>query len=258
MLQRDNVRTLTESGKFLRVAQSLNSATSSSRKVLFSSGKCFSVVGFNERRNHRQSQTSLLCPNGLLTNVVKKLRMGLHKRPLNSIDAYTVRCRYRSDFIIHLHNFNCPSCRCVLAPSLIHSFAFILLRSRHCMAVSYGVLLVYHSIALETPFPKEGRKVRSGYLPFRTNESTLPITPERSSSRGVGTSSYRYPTITYSPASVSANRRTNDTIFVASMKPSSLGKLTPFLYPYTFTLSWKPSSLGKLTFLLYPYTQTQS
>ncbi|GFW88884.1 hypothetical protein TNCV_2683181 [Trichonephila clavipes] len=37
----------------------------------------------------------------------------------------------------------------------------------------------------------EGRKVRSGYLPFRTNASTLPITPKRSSSSDVGTSSYR-------------------------------------------------------------------
>ncbi|GFV82230.1 uncharacterized protein TNCV_2791281 [Trichonephila clavipes] len=64
---------------------------------------------------------------------------------------------------------------------------------------------------------KEGRKVRSGYLPFRTNASTLPITPKRSSSRDIGTSSYRYHTATYSPASVSANRRTNDTIFVASI-----------------------------------------
>ncbi|GFX05392.1 uncharacterized protein TNCV_1007141 [Trichonephila clavipes] len=32
---------------------------------------------------------------------------------------------------------------------------------------------------------KEGRKVRSGYLPFRTNASTLPITPKRLSSRDV-------------------------------------------------------------------------
>ncbi|GFV55163.1 uncharacterized protein TNCV_1381841 [Trichonephila clavipes] len=53
----------------------------------------------------------------------------------------------------------------------------------------------------------EGRKVRSGYLPFGTNASTLPITPQRSSSRDVGTSSYRYHTATYSPDSVSANRR---------------------------------------------------
>ncbi|GFX13202.1 uncharacterized protein TNCV_2989661 [Trichonephila clavipes] len=41
-----------------------------------------------------------------------------------------------------------------------------------------------------------GGKVRSGYLPFLTNASTLPITPRRSSSRAVGTSSYRYPTAT--------------------------------------------------------------
>ncbi|GFW16934.1 hypothetical protein TNCV_2760621 [Trichonephila clavipes] len=38
--------------------------------------------------------------------------------------------------------------------------------------------------------------------------STLPITPKRSSSRDVGTSSYRYHTATYSPASVSANSYT--------------------------------------------------
>ncbi|GFY26808.1 hypothetical protein TNCV_4375541 [Trichonephila clavipes] len=37
----------------------------------------------------------------------------------------------------------------------------------------------------------EGKKVRSGYLPFRTNASTLPITPRRPSSRDVGTSSYK-------------------------------------------------------------------
>ncbi|GFX54756.1 hypothetical protein TNCV_2556421 [Trichonephila clavipes] len=54
----------------------------------------------------------------------------------------------------------------------------------------------------------EGRKVRSGYLPFRTNASTLLITSKRSSSRDVGTSSYRYHTATYSPASVSANSYT--------------------------------------------------
>ncbi|GFV99132.1 hypothetical protein TNCV_1511081 [Trichonephila clavipes] len=41
---------------------------------------------------------------------------------------------------------------------------------------------------------KEG--VRSGDLPFRTNASTLPITPRRPSSRDVGTSSYRYHTAT--------------------------------------------------------------
>ncbi|GFV06752.1 hypothetical protein TNCV_1611651 [Trichonephila clavipes] len=42
----------------------------------------------------------------------------------------------------------------------------------------------------------EERKVRSGYLPFRTNASTLPISRKRSSSRDVGTSSYRYHTAT--------------------------------------------------------------
>ncbi|GFW94645.1 hypothetical protein TNCV_4246851 [Trichonephila clavipes] len=44
----------------------------------------------------------------------------------------------------------------------------------------------------------EGRKVRSGYLLFRTNASTLPIMPKRSSSRDVGTCSYRYRTTTSS------------------------------------------------------------
>ncbi|GFV70083.1 hypothetical protein TNCV_403551 [Trichonephila clavipes] len=44
----------------------------------------------------------------------------------------------------------------------------------------------------------EGRKVRYGYLPFRTNAKTLPITPKRSSPRDVGTSSYRYHTATSS------------------------------------------------------------
>ncbi|GFV77756.1 hypothetical protein TNCV_1575041 [Trichonephila clavipes] len=64
----------------------------------------------------------------------------------------------------------------------------------------------------------EGRFDLSTFRSERTNEaSTLTITPKRSSSRDVGTSSYRYHTATYTPASVSANRRTNDTIFVASM-----------------------------------------
>ncbi|GFW35889.1 hypothetical protein TNCV_1927201 [Trichonephila clavipes] len=64
----------------------------------------------------------------------------------------------------------------------------------------------------------EGRFDLSTFRSERTNEaSTLTITPKRSSSRDVGTSSYRYHTATYPPASVSANRRTNDTIFVASM-----------------------------------------
>ncbi|GFX79229.1 hypothetical protein TNCV_695411 [Trichonephila clavipes] len=63
----------------------------------------------------------------------------------------------------------------------------------------------------------KGRKVHSGYRSFRTNASTSPITPRRSSLREVDTSSYKLHTITYSPASVSLNRRKNDSIFVASM-----------------------------------------
>ncbi|GFU14959.1 hypothetical protein TNCV_795331 [Trichonephila clavipes] len=73
-----------------------------------------------------------LCPNGLLTNVVVKhapaAAQCVHKQPSYTIDAYTVRCQYRSDFIVHLHNFNCPSCRCtgtVVDPlGYIHSFTF--------------------------------------------------------------------------------------------------------------------------------------
>ncbi|GFT07266.1 hypothetical protein TNCV_1416921 [Trichonephila clavipes] len=65
----------------------------------------------------------------------------------------------------------------------------------------------------------EGRFDLSTFRSERTNEaSTLTITPKRSSSRDLGTSSYRYHTATYPPASVSANRRTNDTIFVASIE----------------------------------------
>ncbi|GFS55105.1 hypothetical protein TNCV_2441751 [Trichonephila clavipes] len=64
----------------------------------------------------------------------------------------------------------------------------------------------------------EGRFDLSTFRSERMNEaSTLTITPKRSSWWDVGTSSYRYHTATYPPASVSANRRTNDTIFVASM-----------------------------------------
>ncbi|GFW26622.1 hypothetical protein TNCV_2850121 [Trichonephila clavipes] len=57
-------------------------------------------------------------------------------------------------------------------------------------------------------------KVRSGYLPFRTNANTLPITPKRSSSRDVGTSSYRYHTATSDGETATAHtsRRTMDPI----------------------------------------------
>ncbi|GFX69039.1 uncharacterized protein TNCV_4945391 [Trichonephila clavipes] len=65
---------------------------------------------------------------------------------------------------------------------------------------------IISSVNQTKKYDTEGRKVRSGYLPFRTNASTLPITLKRSSSRDVGTSSYRYHTATYSPVSVSANR----------------------------------------------------
>ncbi|GFW65768.1 uncharacterized protein TNCV_585941 [Trichonephila clavipes] len=51
-------------------------------------------------------------------------------------------------------------------------------------------------------FEKALMKVFSGYLPFRTNVSTLPTTPKRSSSRNVGTSSYRYHIATHTPLPV--------------------------------------------------------
>ncbi|GFV39220.1 histone-lysine N-methyltransferase SETMAR [Trichonephila clavipes] len=80
----------------------------------------------------------------------------------------------------------------------------------------------------------EGRKVRSGYLSFRTNGSALPITPKRSSSRDVGTSSYRYHTAAYSPASVSVNSRTNNTIFVASIPDLTPSDFHLFLHLKSF------------------------
>ncbi|GFV36018.1 hypothetical protein TNCV_2867761 [Trichonephila clavipes] len=64
---------------------------------------------------------------------------------------------------------------------------------------------------------KEGRFVL-GTFRMCVNASTLLITPRRSSSHDVGTSSYRYHTATYSPVSVLVNRRTNDTIFVGSIR----------------------------------------
>ncbi|GFY30091.1 hypothetical protein TNCV_4074041 [Trichonephila clavipes] len=58
---------------------------------------------------------------------------------------------------------------------------------------------------------------RFGLSTFRCERMrVLYRSSKRSSLRKVGTSSYRYHTATYSPASVSANRRKND-IFVASM-----------------------------------------
>ncbi|PRD23835.1 UNVERIFIED_CONTAM: hypothetical protein NCL1_45338 [Trichonephila clavipes] len=73
---------------------------------------------------------------------------------------------------------------------------YLVLREKDCLQMLYLNEILFYA----------GRKVRSGYLPFRTNASTLPITPKRSSSRDVGTSSYRYHTATYSPANDSANR----------------------------------------------------
>ncbi|GFS76324.1 hypothetical protein TNCV_4668461 [Trichonephila clavipes] len=80
----------------------------------------------------------------------------------------------------------------------------------------------WHKLKSEL-YLSEGRFDLSTFRSERTNEaSTLTITPKRSSSQDVGTSSYRYHTATYPPASVSANRRTNDTIFVASILDQQL------------------------------------
>ncbi|GFT60648.1 hypothetical protein TNCV_3583701 [Trichonephila clavipes] len=79
--------------------------------------------------------------------------------------------------------------------------------------------------------------VRSGYLPFRTNASTQPITPKRLSSRDVGTSSYRYHTATYSPASASVNMRMNDIIFVVSIPGRVILRLYADRNEYTVLFS---------------------
>ncbi|GFU68173.1 hypothetical protein TNCV_38831 [Trichonephila clavipes] len=101
----------------------------------------------------------------------------------------------------------------------------------------------------------EGRFDLSTFRSERTNEaSTLTITPKRSSSRDVGTSSYRYHTATYPPASVSANRRTNDTIFVASiirfiqMKPGHIAsKFALHVKWHHVTASMVAPSIGRDT-----------
>ncbi|GFY15832.1 hypothetical protein TNCV_1284771 [Trichonephila clavipes] len=89
----------------------------------------------------------------------------------------------------------------------------------------------------------EGRKVRSGYLPFGTNASTLSITPKRSSSRDVGTSSYRYHTAT-SPSSVCKG-----------------AVLFPFSVKYSYHLSFSLCSLyasGSKRMTFYPRIASSS
>ncbi|GFY33910.1 hypothetical protein TNCV_4596181 [Trichonephila clavipes] len=75
------------------------------------------------------------------------------------------------------HLDNCVICVTVL-------IAFAVDRWRHDCGVRKGAVQI---TARDT---NEGRKVRSGYLPFRTNASTLPITPRRPSSRGVAKGAY--------------------------------------------------------------------
>ncbi|GFX51631.1 hypothetical protein TNCV_5013341 [Trichonephila clavipes] len=62
----------------------------------------------------------------------------------------------------------------------------------------------------------EGRKIKSGYPPFPKQVLYRPRQNDRHRVM-FGTSLYRYHTATYPHASGSVNRRTNDTIFVASM-----------------------------------------
>ncbi|GFX62395.1 hypothetical protein TNCV_1381201 [Trichonephila clavipes] len=63
----------------------------------------------------------------------------------------------------------------------------------------------------------EGRKIRSAYLPFLTQVLYRPHQNDRLRVM-FGTSLHRYHTTTYTHASDSANRRTNDNTFVASIR----------------------------------------
>ncbi|GFT20675.1 hypothetical protein TNCV_3047431 [Trichonephila clavipes] len=67
--------------------------------------------------------------------------MCLHKRRLYTIDAYTAGVNVEA---ISSSTFTISTALAAdaLAPSLIHSVAFILLRSRHCLIQYYGVLVV--------------------------------------------------------------------------------------------------------------------
>ncbi|GFV28895.1 hypothetical protein TNCV_754381 [Trichonephila clavipes] len=71
-----------------------------------------------------------------------------------------------------------------------------------------------------------GMKNQSGYLPFRTQVLYRPRQNDRHRVM-FGTSLCRYHTSTYPHASDSANRRTNDAIFVASMSSSSCATEDP-------------------------------
>ncbi|GFS50342.1 uncharacterized protein TNCV_1638401 [Trichonephila clavipes] len=133
MFERDNVGTLSESSEFLHLAHSLKSATSSSGKVLLSSGKCFTFVGFNERRSHRQSQTLHFCPNGLLTNVIVKRALAAvqcvfindhHAQSMPTQSGVNIEVISSSICLLS----TAPAAD-VLPPSLIRSVSFIFLRS---------------------------------------------------------------------------------------------------------------------------------
>ena len=96
-------------------------------------------------RNHRRSHTTHLCPNGLLTKVVlictlaAVMSVFLHNRDWTQYMPIQFIYRCRSDFIIYIHISN-RSAADVLAPTLIRSAAFTLLRCGRCFIRTDGVL----------------------------------------------------------------------------------------------------------------------
>ncbi|GFU66087.1 hypothetical protein TNCV_1518691 [Trichonephila clavipes] len=70
-------------------------------------------------------------------------------------------------------------------------------------------------VHITTRVTNEGGKVRSEYLPFRTNASTLPITPKRSSWRdrlSTRVRNGRYPERTFLPSLVTLFMQKNHTL----------------------------------------------
>ncbi|GFU38546.1 hypothetical protein TNCV_1204901 [Trichonephila clavipes] len=111
-----------------------NSAQFKVRRFLFMEnitkhGKCCCCFGFIETITyHHYLMSEWIVDKRRNETCTSCCPMCLHKRPSCAIDAYTVWCQYRSDFIIHLHNFNYSSCRCTGTVSdllgHIHSFTF--------------------------------------------------------------------------------------------------------------------------------------
>ncbi|GFW39794.1 uncharacterized protein TNCV_2419601 [Trichonephila clavipes] len=118
---------LSDSSEFLHLVRSLKSPISSSGKVILSSGKCFSFVGINERRTHRRSYTSHLCPNGLLRNVIGKRAPGAAQCVFITDDRTQSMPTQSGVNIEAISSFTCMisivPARDVLSPSLIRSVA---------------------------------------------------------------------------------------------------------------------------------------